>query len=299
MSRLSTLCFLLASLCILAPRTVAAAILFTEPPRLEALPGQTFQVDLYLDTQLDSINALEGRLVFPPESLTLKEVRDGNSIINFWVERPTNNQEPVQFSGIIPGGYTFPRGLVLSLIFEAKGTGEGAIGLESARTLLNDGKGTAAALSSASTLFRISSTTSNAIPPAPGIQDTDAPEPFTPELAHDASSFGGKWFLSFATQDKGSGIDHFEIRETTWWGDGSWVVGASPYVLQRQDPGRKIFVKAVDRAGNERTQSTNPVGAPRIPYEFFVLLGILCLIVAVVIFLSRKRGAGKDHRSAR
>lgn len=299
MSRFLTLCVLFAALCAIVPHAVSAAILFTEPPRLEALPGQTFQVDLYLDTQLDSINALEGTLVFPQDTLTLKEVRDGSSIINFWVERPTNATQAVQFSGIIPGGYTFPRGLVLSLVFEARGAGEGLIEMQSARALLNDGKGTAATLSSAPTAFRISSTSSQAVPSVSDVQDMDAPEPFVPELAHDASSFEDKWFLSFATQDKVSGIDHFEIRETAWWGSGPWVTGASPYVLKRQDPGSKIFVRAVDRAGNERTESPVPVGSPKIPYVFFALLGILCLIVALIVCVPLNSGARKRLRNGR
>src|SRR3989344_5310183 len=72
------------------PVWVSAAVLFSEPVHIEATPHQRFEVSVFLDTQLDDINALEGQIVFPGDLLELQEVRDGNSIVNFWIERPQN-----------------------------------------------------------------------------------------------------------------------------------------------------------------------------------------------------------------
>ena len=44
--------------------------------------GQQFLVDVVLDTEKISSNAIEGELLVPPEFLVVDEVRDGNSIVN-------------------------------------------------------------------------------------------------------------------------------------------------------------------------------------------------------------------------
>lgn len=277
----------------LFPSTGHAAVLFTDPPSVEVRPGGTFQLDIAVDTQGQDINALEGKILFPAEILKLKEVRDGNSIINFWVERPTVSDAPVSFSGIIPGGYQFPRGFILTLVFEANAEGQGVVAVDAARVLLNDGNGTQAPLSLAPTMVRVASDVTQPAPGVEPIMDTVPPELFVPVLAQDPLIFDGAWFLSFATQDKGSGIDHYEIRESAWWGNGFWKTGTSPYRLLRQDPARSIFVKAVDKAGNERVVMVQPIGEAPFPYEICIVLGILLVIVsgAGYIFWKRRRAA--------
>lgn len=267
------------------PLPMFAATLFTEPRQIEMKPHQDVEVALFLDTQDEDLNALEGTIVFPTDLLELKEVRDGNSIINFWVERPKLVQGPVTFSGIIPGGYRFPKGLIVTLIFEAKQEGQGMMRLENARVLRNDGQGTQAPLTLSFSSFIVSEGATRQPPPVTGIVDTDLPEPFVPLLSHDPASFDGKWFLSFATQDKGSGLDHFEIRESYAWGQGSWVRGESPYVLRGQDPSRAIQVKAVDRAGHERIAVTLPPRILRPTYEIYAALGIL--LIAILLFTAQ------------
>jgi hypothetical protein len=283
----------------MAPMSLHASVLFTDPPMVQVKPETTFQVDLAIDTQGEDVNALEGKIQFPKDLLTLKEVRDGNSIINFWVERAVPGDSPVSFSGIVPGGYQFPRGVILSLVFEAKASGEGAITLDGARVLRNDGNGTAVSLSLAPTVFRIAPDVEPSVPTVSPIDDRTPPEPFTPILAQDPTIFDGAWFLSFATQDKDSGIDHYEIRETTWWRGGGWTEGASPYLLKRQDPSRPIFVKAIDRAGNERVARVRSVGIEPFPYEIFAVFGILLVIAMLIAFVIGRRRASVRRRALR
>jgi len=110
--------------------------------------NQQFQVDLVLDTENEEINAVEGKVIFPEDLLELKEIRDGNSIVNFWIERPKiKSDNQITFSGIIPGGYIGKKGLIFSAIFQSKNEGKGTIEIREAKTLLNDGKGTQASLS--------------------------------------------------------------------------------------------------------------------------------------------------------
>ena len=69
----------------------------------------------------------------------------------------------------------------------------------------------------------------------------------------------GKSFLVFDAQDKGSGIDHYEVLEKPqsqsiftlpFFKKEQWVSGQSPYLLQDQKLQSLILVKAFDRANN-------------------------------------------------
>jgi len=275
--------------CVLFAMPASAAVLYSEPRQIDVTQNQTFEVSYFLDTQEDDINAIEGTLIFPTDLLELKEIRDGNSIINFWVERPTVSQTPITFAGIIPGGYRFPKGLVLSFVFASKGNGTGAIHLEKARTLKNDGLGTEASLTLAFSSVTVSDFPKLPTPAAIPIIDTDVPESFRPELARESSIFDGKWFLSFATQDKGTGISHYEVQETYAWGNGSWVKASSPYVLVGQNPSLPIRVKAIDRAGNERLETVVAIPHVRTAFENVFMLGII--IFGAVLFLIWNRHA--------
>ena len=263
---------------------------------------QQFQVDLILNTEGEQINAVEGKIVFPEDLLEVKEIRDGNSIINFWIERPwilrqtdakpeRKTDADIVFSGIVPGGYNGSQGLILSIIFLAKKGGSGLIEIQNAKTLLNDGKGTEAQLKIFNFQFSIFKESPISQTPILEIQDTEPPEDFQSEISRDPAIFDGKWFLVFATQDKGSGVDHYEIRETKrkieHETEANWVIAESPYLLKDQKLQSYIYVKAVDKAGNERII----IVPPRNPlkwYEKFENWVIIILLAVLVFYILRK-----------
>lgn len=246
--------------------------------------GQQFEVRLILDTQGKVINAVEGQVKFLPDFLALKEVRDGNSIINFWVERPSAAGDVIKWSGIVPGGYNGQSGLIFSLIFEAKKAGQAEIFLENFKALLNDGQGTEDAASVKNLLLKIGKT-GNAS--APVISDNDAPETFRPLTGRDKSLFHGKWFLSFAAEDKGSGIDYYQVQER-WFlhpGKDGWKKAESPYLLKDQWGISYVFVRAVDKSGNARIVAV----PPRVISVFKLLIIFGIIIVAIIIFKMRRK----------
>lgn len=247
--------------------------------------SQQFQADLILDTEDEDINAIEGKVMFPADLLVLKEVRDGNSIINLWLERPTNKQGEVRFSGIIPGGYSGERGLIFSLVFQGQKEGEEVIEVAEARALLNDGKGTEAKLSISPDQFLVSKEPSTLREETLNLQDIDPPESFGLEIEQSAEIFEGKYFLVFNTQDKGSGIDHYEIQENKKPNieDQKWILGKSPYLLQDQKLKSYIYVKVIDRAGNERIAELPPQNL-RPGYENY-LLWVIIGLGAIIGFL--------------
>jgi len=280
------------TLVLMAPKADAAKLYF-ETNIQEISIGQRFPLDLILNTEDEEINAVEGKIGFPENLLELKEIRDGNSIINFWVEKPrigSNNQ--VIFSGITPGGYVGENGLIFSVIFQAKNEGGGVIEISDAKTLLNDGKGTPAQLKISNFQFLISKQISTPQTPILEIKDTEPPEDFKPEIAQNPEMFDGKYFLVFATQDKGSGIDYYALRETRRKTiiretDAKWIVAESPYVLKDQKLRSYIYVKAVDKAGNERIAMVEP----RYPirwYEIWWVWVIIIIIVAYIIWRKLK-----------
>jgi len=258
--------------------------------------GEQFEAGFFLNTENEDINAVEGAISFPSNLLELKEIRDGNSIINFWIEKPKVGNGAVAFSGIIPGGYSGHKGLILSLVFQTRQEGNGIIEVRNFAALKNDGEGTAADARASNFSFLISKE-------APKIEqslvkDIEPPESFAPEIANDPALFEGKWFLVFATQDKSSGIAHFEIKESRqrfFSVFKNWISTESPYVLQDQELRSYIFIKAVDKDGNIRVEKISPQN-PLHWYENYENWIIIIMIGLVLTYVLRKFLWGKRKK---
>ncbi|PIZ92419.1 MAG: hypothetical protein COX82_04840 [Candidatus Magasanikbacteria bacterium CG_4_10_14_0_2_um_filter_41_10] len=246
---------------------VFAADIFVEAENSHINLANTFEVNFFLDTQGVDINALEGNVVFPEQLIAVKDIKDGNSLVNFWVERPHVTNGTVPFSGIIPGGFESKRGLMFSIIFQPKQTGTGDITVHDMQVLLNDGNGTAASTTVQQFNITISREAPTSQPLETQQRDTVPPEQFEPVVTSDSSLFDGKYTLVFATQDKGTGIDHYEIKESrefhlwkwTFAEPGKWVIAENPYVLQDQELKSYIYIKAIDKNGNERIVTLEPL----------------------------------------
>jgi len=279
------------SFCILAFTFCIKVIVFAAELNLishtqEINVGQQFQVDVILNTEGEQINAIEGKITFPRDLLELKKINDGNSIINFWIEKPKSAPDgQVVFSGIVPGGYNDNQGLILSITFLAKKEGSGLIEIQNAKTLLNDGKGTEAKLKIFNFQFLISKEVLTTQFSVPEIKDLEPPENFKPEITSDPTIFEGKYFLVFATQDKGSGIDHYEVLESRNQKieNRNWRTVESPYLLKDQKLKSFIYVKAVDKAGNERIA----ILAPRYSLKWYEKWEnwIIIIIVTFILYL--------------
>jgi hypothetical protein len=276
-------------------RGVQAAEIFFGTKTNEARIGEQFQVDVILNTEGEQINAVEGKIVFPDKLLEVKEIRDGNSIVSFWIDKPKVESDKIFFSGIIPGGYNDSRGLIFSITFLAKKEGSGAIKFGEVKALRNDGQGTEVPLTISNFNFTVRETAKSTGQMPTAKEDRDLPEEFAPQIAADPAIFEGKWFLVFAAQDKGSGIDYYAIHETTRKrtriDTKDWQVAESPYVLKDQNLKSYIYVKAVDKAGNERIVSLTP----RYPlkwyekWENWIIIIIGLVIVGLVTIARRLR----------
>ena len=118
-------------------------------------------------------------------------------------------------------------------------------------------------------------------------KDTDPPELFTPEITSDSNVFDGRWFLVFAAQDKGSGVANYAVHESrqikSQIATKDWNAAESPYLLNDQKLKSYIYIKAVDKAGNERFIVLPPKFAPW--YKKPIVDIILTLVALVVLIL--------------
>lgn len=232
-----------------------AAEITLEADRTAVAADQLFQIRVWLNTEGETINTVAGNISYPTDLLNLQEIRDGNSIITFWVDRPAVQANKIfTFSGITPGGYRGPQGEILSLIFRAKKMGAPVVSFTNGTALLNDGRGSPALLKTTPLRLTIAPAT-GAAGAQYAIIDTNPPETFAPQIARDPNIEGNKWFVVFATQDKGAGIDHYEVGEHREKpGENSPGERAeSPYILKDQTLQSFVVVKAVDKLGNQRT----------------------------------------------
>lgn len=241
--------------------------------------GTTFEVGVFLDGQGQSIAAVESLLTMT-DGLKLVDIRDGNSVLKLWLERPRDGDTAISFSGITPGGFTGDRGELLTLVFEAEEVGEMRIEAQESKILLNDGQGTSAEIVPAP--IGLTVVAEGQIPVYTAPKDTDPPEIFTPILA-DQEQFGG-WVVVFATQDKGSGLAYYEVREGLF----GWERAESPYLLEDQKLHSTITVKAVDEAGNERLANLDALNAQPW-YVNGIFWGILAIVLATAVALVTTR----------
>lgn len=276
----------------------AAGLFFGEKDRSVRLRDQ-FEVTLFLDAADAELNAVEGTVLFPAALLDLKEIRDGNSLVSLWIERPKIIASGlVHFSGIIPGGYAGKRGLLFRILFEAKKEGSGIIAMRDAKALRNDGSGTPIPLALSRVRFSVSKRISGSGTKTLAVADGEPPETFSPEVAQHPTILGGRYFLVFTAQDKGSGISSYAVYESTRAVSSvdsqRWERAESPYLLKDQTLESYIYVQAVDKAGNERVAVLPPRRALFWYQQYSFLLLVLAVIISGILlrrFLRRAAGA--------
>lgn len=275
--------FLASAFCASAAR--AATLTIAASP--SAALGQSFLVNVVLDTQGDDVNALQGEIVFPPNLFTLKDINDGSSPISLWIEPPHETASgTIVFSGIIPGGFTGSASSVVSAALVPIANGIGSVDIQNAQLLRNDGNGSMIALTTAGQAIGVGSSIST--PSAELFPSSTTPQTFIPIVAQDPDIYGGAYFLVFSTTDKGSGIDHYEVLEVpsgeSVESSSPWSVATSPYLLTDQGLSSDIYVRAVGHDGNFIIVKV-PARHPRVRWDIWGLLGAGVLIVLVVLSL--------------
>ncbi|MBX4200199.1 hypothetical protein KW790_01950 [Candidatus Parcubacteria bacterium] len=222
-----------------------------------------------VDTAANQVNALEGTLLVP-NNVKIDKILTGNSAISFWVELPKNLNNKISFSGITPGAFVGKRNI---FILEGSWTEKDLSNFKfnNVHALLNDGKGTEVKVSMKVITSELQ-------------DDTTIPEAFIPVVSTSTEIFNGNPFLVFAAQDKGTGVSHYELAFTYLFppSEKDWRVVESPFLLTNSDLHKKIYIKAVDNAGNERIVIFKP-DAYTLWFRIGILLAMLILVSIIAV----------------
>ena len=286
--------FLLSTFYFLLSSSAQAAKLYFEPQELTIGTTGEFSVGINIDAD-KRVNAFSLAISIS-EPLIPFDINEANSIINFWVDKPNWDKTTglLTFSGITPGGFQGEKGRLLVIKFKTNleaGLPSKAVldfNKEKTKVYLHTADGIEDSLVLEKIELPIVKGKEN-IPVA--ISDNDPPEWFAPEISQDQNLFDGKYFLVFATQDKKSGIDHYEILENRKKKieNRKWELAESPYVLKDQKLQSWIFVKAIDRAENERIAELAPQ-KKLAWYEYNVIWVIIILGIVLSFYFIRNYG---------
>lgn len=272
--------------------------------------GQNFQVDLVLDSEGQTLNAVQGTVHFNQQDLILKDIYYGDTLVVFWVDKPAIKNNSISFSGIIPGGYLGIDGKILSLIFysQTQLISSSKIDLDDVEVLLNDGKGTSVSTKINSLNLVFSSEVNNTSTILENLHDEFSPEPFALEIIKNPEIYDNKYFVVFDTQDKNSGLERYEILETktaiydketsTWLPPEitTWTIASSPYVLEDQSLNSFIFVRAIDKASNVRLSYFAPENVKTwYNYKYLItyVVGGLLLVSTIGFFYVKYKKKNK------
>ena len=122
-----------------------AASLYFSPTTVTRSAGQTFSVDIRVNTEGQAINAAQGSIVFDPAKLAVVSISKSGTIFNLWTQDPvfSNSDGTVDFEGGLPSpGYSGSSGLLITISFKVKADGSSSATLVSGAILANDGQGT-------------------------------------------------------------------------------------------------------------------------------------------------------------
>lgn len=121
--------------------------------------------------------------------------------------------------------------------------------------------------------------------------DATTPEPFEVKVGRDGRLFENKYFLSFQATDITSGLAYYEVREG---GDAPEIISQPPYVLKHQNRNVPIYIRAFDKAGNDRTVVIKalPLSVRLIEYfraNLYFMIGLVLIAFTAILVVWRRR----------
>ncbi len=290
--------FLIASAAL--PKFVLAASLYFSIIPAEIRQNDVFVAEVKISSPQEKINVADCVLFFNKDILDVKGISTGDSIFSLWTRSPifSNDTGRIIFTGGAPTGFQGQEGEILKIVFLAKEKGKANLAFAGDCALyLNDGKGTKIQPKTNPLTISVLESSQKETPKDEwqGILATDKTPPSDPEikLGRDPSMFDNKFFISFFATDEGSGIKFYEVKE----GEGDFVRSESPYVLKDQSLKSPIFVKAIDKAGNEKIVQLKPelVKKPFYLNLWFISILVALILVRVLMWFLTKKACKKQN----
>lgn len=259
-------------------------------------------LNIYLNPEEGSINALEGTITYDPSKLSFKNVVDGDSVVGAWLQKVSPSKSgTLAFSGVIPGGYAAGARKLFTLYFLATEVGQTEVRIHG-QAYRNDGKATALPIGDLSLRVETSPIGTDEVVAA-DMLDTEAPSGVTAVLAQNEAMFDGKKFIIVDSKDGKSGIAQYEILQS----DAvyptamlardhalAWKTISNPSVLDTPLKAY-VYVRVTDRVGNAAVvalagsaqQSTG--GESKSPNPFGALGIIMGSCAILLVYLFRKK----------
>ncbi|MCX6780900.1 MAG: cohesin domain-containing protein [Candidatus Magasanikbacteria bacterium] len=131
----------------IAPASVAhAATIFLSPSSGTYQVGQTFAVEVRVNSADKAFNAAQSMIQFPKDILEVKSVdsSQGATVFNFWLDAPhfSNADGSVGFVGGSTSGITDKSVQIIKIIFSGKSAGSATVAISDAAVTASDGSGT-------------------------------------------------------------------------------------------------------------------------------------------------------------
>ena len=280
-TRIVILVAVVAGSAMITPQTLLAASLSAVVADDVSL-GDTVIVDVFLDTEGEEINSVDGSVVFKNEEVgfEITNLSVAGSVFPMWPRSPSlRDGHIVDFIGGVPGGVNGKDLLLFSVVVKVVASKNLLVESSNAVAYLNDGEGTARVITNSVSTIPVgfSDGVSRDVWRDRVAGDNTPPETFTVQLLQDDALFNGMKFLYFETTDAQSGIAYYEVQEA---GHKKVRTGTS-YVLINQNDNVTATVTAYDIAGNARTVSFSEKGTSSrwIQTSFLIVAGILVYLI--------------------
>lgn len=278
--------FIISLLCIKIPLEAKAAAISVKAEKDVVATGEEFPVTVNLDTRGQDVNSVKVTIAYAADILEFQKIVLEGSIVSFWIEPPEVKETgKLVMSGVIPGGFSGSEGRIVTVVFKGLKAGSANFLAEDIQVLMNDQRGSELRTVCPESGVTVSTAQAVAEDAAEkSWEDNLPPEPFEVAVSKHEDVFDGRWFLAFEAQDRGSGIDHYEVQETKTGApsDEGWVrTGRSPYLLADQKTRSYIYVKAVDKDNNTRIEMLNPPSKPNYSAAAAILLSGLAALLGI------------------
>lgn len=198
-------CVLILASCFFAKTAKAAnGSLYLSPSSGEYTVGNTFSVQVKLNSGGVAINAADGTLVFSPDKLEVRSISKTDSIFSLWIQEPvfSNSLGTINFAGGKPTpGFTGAAGVIITITFKARtATIEPAkLTFAAGSILADDGKGTNILTSMGSGSYTL---VARAITPLPSEEKEEeyvpsslpGQAPLAPAVSSPTHPYENKWY---------------------------------------------------------------------------------------------------------
>lgn len=126
------------------PNTVDAASFLFNPSTGSYAVGSTVPVDVIIDTEDDSINAVSGVLTYDDTAVRPVSIKISDSLVDLWIVQPSisENEDTISFEGLILNPGFIGKGKIATINFTILTPSSSVVSFASGSALANDGMGT-------------------------------------------------------------------------------------------------------------------------------------------------------------